>query len=88
MLTVTVLAVPQGVIAREEHCNSTNSTDESGSRVVKVPFEMELSSVPVPKIWWNCLNFSVQSYFPTNTIGAKLELSSVQVPKLGWNCRN
>ena len=29
------------------------------NRVVKVPFEEELSSVPVPKICWNCWNFSV-----------------------------
>ena len=57
-------------------------------RVVKVPFEMELSSDPVPKSWSNCWNFSVQSSFPTKTIREKLELSSVQVPKFGWNCRN
>ena len=57
-------------------------------RVVKVPFEMELSSVQVPKIWWNCWNFSVQSSFPINKIEVKLELSSVQVPKFGWNCGN
>ena len=31
------------------------------SRVVKVTFEMELSSVPVPKNRWNCWNFSVHT---------------------------
>ena len=71
----------------ERNKNSRGSHKQIG-RVVKVPFEMEFSSVPVPKNQWNCWNFSVHSSFPINEISVKLELSSVQVPKIKRNCRN
>ena len=103
MDVVEVLAVAQVVVEAAEDDEVTPEQDHpvTGAgggtpcgaeseitRVVKVPFEMELSSVPVPKNRWNCWNFSVHSSFPINKILVKLELNSIQVPKSGWNCRN